>query len=163
MAPTALQKEFLEKFQYNPETGKLYKHTSLGLKEVTSGCQGYKRIRLNRKHYQIQYYAQEVIWIMLYGSVPDGYQIDHINHIRDDNRLNNLRLVTVQEQRQNMSLSKRNKSGRVGVRWDSINKKWSAEIAGDFLGRFSSFEEACSAREKAEQTRGFHPNHGKRA
>lgn len=35
------------------------------------------------------------------GEIPDGYQIDHINTIRDDNRLENLRVATPKENNNN--------------------------------------------------------------
>lgn len=38
--------------------------------------------------------GHRVIWEMLKGDIPDGLEIDHINRIRDDNRIENLRLVT---------------------------------------------------------------------
>lgn len=38
-----------------------------------------------------------LIWETFIGEIPDGYQIDHINTIRDDNRLENLRCVTAKE------------------------------------------------------------------
>lgn len=35
-----------------------------------------------------------IIWEMHNGEIPEGMEIDHINHIRDDNRIENLRLVS---------------------------------------------------------------------
>jgi len=42
-----------------------------------------------------------VIWEMLNGKIPKGLQIDHINRVRDDNRIENLRLVTGSVNRHN--------------------------------------------------------------
>lgn len=50
--------------------------------------------------------AHRVIWIMHNGPIPDGYEIDHINRVRNDNRIENLRLLTVAENR-----SRQHKSG----------------------------------------------------
>ena len=41
--------------------------------------------------------VHRLIWETFIGEIPDGYEIDHINTIRTDNRLDNLRLVTHKE------------------------------------------------------------------
>ncbi|EKQ5683206.1 HNH endonuclease, partial [Escherichia coli] len=46
-------------------------------------------------------YAHHVIWMINNGEIPLGYKIDHINGVRSDNRLSNLRLVTHQQNAQN--------------------------------------------------------------
>jgi hypothetical protein len=41
------------------------------------------------------YIAHRIIWAWVSGEYPpDGLEIDHINRVRDDNRLSNLRIVT---------------------------------------------------------------------
>lgn len=42
-------------------------------------------------------YMHKIIWEAFKGKIPEGYEIDHINTIRNDNRLENLRLVTHKE------------------------------------------------------------------
>ena len=48
--------------------------------------------------------------------------IDHINRIRNDNRLENLRWATPEENNSNKSLSKNNKLGHQNISYDNINK-----------------------------------------
>lgn len=48
-----------------------------------------------------QNYVHRIIWETFYGEIPEGYQIDHINTIRTDNRLDNLRVVTQAENNRN--------------------------------------------------------------
>lgn len=50
-----------------------------------------------------------IVWETFKGDIPVGYEIDHINTIRDDNRLANLRLVTHKENLLN-PLTRKNKS-----------------------------------------------------
>ena len=54
---------------------------------------GYCRIRYKGKTFQ----AHRVIFETFVGKIPQGYEIDHINTVSDDNRLENLRLVTHQD------------------------------------------------------------------
>jgi len=54
-----------------------------------------------------QYYAHRVLWAMHEGAWP-AEQIDHINGIRDDNRLINLRAVSRTENNRNASQSQEN-------------------------------------------------------
>jgi hypothetical protein len=104
-----------------------------------------------------------VIWFREYGTWPKI--IDHINGIKNDNRLCNLREVTSEENAKNQKLSSRNKSGRVGV---SLNKKdstWKVFIMIKkkpvHLGYFASLEEAIKVRDAAEIEYGYHENHGR--
>jgi hypothetical protein len=109
--------------------------------------------------------AHQVIWAMYHGEWAES-TIDHINGIRDDNRIVNLRLADGQINGRNRGISKANTSGCVGVYWCKQTDQWCAQIKADYmhknLGRFHSFEEAVAARHAAEKLYGFHPNHGKR-
>ena len=43
--------------------------------------------------------AHRFIWECVNGDIPEKYEIDHINSVRDDNRIENLRCVTMAENR----------------------------------------------------------------
>lgn len=60
---------------------------------------GYKSIGLyNEKEKKQKYFlVHRIIYETFKGEIPLGYQIDHINGLRDDNNLNNLRLLTAKE------------------------------------------------------------------
>ena len=121
---------------------------------------GYVYVRVNGKLIP----AHRIIWEMHYGKIPEGMEIDHINHITDDNRIENLRLVTRKDNCKNVSMSKSNKSGVVGVSWCKRTCKWFASIRVDrkekFLGRYDKIEDAAAARKAAELKYNFHKNHG---
>jgi hypothetical protein len=107
--------------------------------------------------------AHRVVWAVHFGVWPK--QIDHINGVRTDNRIANLREATSQENNRNRSLPSDNKSGRIGVRWHKPDSCWRAHIGVSrrriHLGSFRKFQDAVAAREEAEALYGFHPNHGR--
>jgi hypothetical protein len=113
-----------------------------------------------------QYRAHRIIWMMVYGTPPEG-QIDHINGDRSDNRLVNLRCVSVAENRRNQKTPITNTSGFIGVGWHKHTGKWRASIKINgraiHLGGFDTIEQAVQAREAAQIELGFHPNHGRAA
>jgi hypothetical protein len=108
--------------------------------------------------------AHRVAWAIYFGTWPDG-EIDHINGIRADNRISNLRDVAGGENRLNMKRNRRNTSGTSGVSWFPRTRKWHAKIKYRnkqiHLGYFSDLADAVSARKAAEKKYGFHPNHGR--
>jgi hypothetical protein len=106
------------------------------------------------------YPAHRIIWKMLHGIDPS--QIDHVNGMRSDNRLTNLRNVSAVENGRNCGRPSTNTSGAIGV--GARGKKWRANIRVDgrllHLGEFDCFDAAVQARKAAEAVHGFHPNHG---
>lgn len=100
--------------------------------------------------------AHRIIWTMAHGVTP-GF-VDHINGVRTDNRLVNLRCVTQSQNARNRKLQDNNKSGYTGVHKDSRTGKWVASIG---LGYFESLESAVAARKAAEKVLGYHENHGR--
>jgi hypothetical protein len=74
-----------------------------------------------------RYLAHRLVWLYIYGHFPRT-EIDHINRLRNDNSLSNLRLVTHAQNCQNAGLRKDNTSGIKGVSWNKIRKKWHASI-----------------------------------
>lgn len=119
----------------------------------------YKVLGLNNK----RYLQHRLAWLYVYGEFPCG-QIDHINGIRDDNRISNLRVVTAQENLKNQRMRVTNTSGFTGVNWDKRAGKWKSQIDFNkkriYIGTFSTIIDAVAARMKANIKYGFHKNHG---
>src|SRR5689334_7938096 len=60
---------------------------------------GYTRIPLAINGKVKLHYIQRLVWASFNGPVPENLEVDHINRIRDDNRLCNLRLLSPLENR----------------------------------------------------------------
>lgn len=76
---------------------------------------------------------------------PADKVIDHLNHDPLDNRRRNMRICSVGENNNNLSISKRNTSGVVGVRFRADRNVWtSSRMVNGVLysKRFKTFEEA---------------------
>ena len=82
--------------------------------------------------------------------------IDHIDHDRQNNSLDNLRWCSISTNNRNKSISKKNTSGVQGVRFDKINQRWKAQWCEDgkqkskcfSLKKYDdAFDLACKYRE----------------
>lgn len=142
-----------ELLHYTPETGVfIWRRSRHGVTQgQIAGCvgrYGYWSITLDQK----RYLAHRLAWLYVHGKWP-AECIDHINRVRTDNRLINLREATRAQNLQNISLDRRNKSGVRGVSFDHINKKWRASISvngkAKNLGRYLSIESAAAAYAQA--------------
>lgn len=160
------QKELKKLFKYDKQTGLLrskLKRGKLSVNQIVGAVsgKGYVLVGLGNRCYKN---AHRIIWTMAYGDIPSGMVIDHINHVKTDNRLCNLRLVSRALNQRNSKLFVTNKSGVMGVYWDSYYQKWHAAITllhkSKHIGYFRDFDDAVRARKEAEILHGFHANHG---
>lgn len=87
----------------------------------------------------------------LITDVKNDFDVDHINHNKNDNRKKNLRLTTTQQNCSNRKIT--NKYGINGI--SKLNDKWVASIGVNnqriVLGYFNTKEEAILSREQAEE------------
>lgn len=85
-------------------------------------------------------------------------QVDHINGIKFDNRIENLREACPSTNQMNVGVRTFTKSGLKGVHWDQSRQSWMARIKVNgkhkFLGRFQTKEEAYEARKQAQHFHG---------
>ena len=111
-----------------------------------AGCNdphGYSVITIKQRHY----FAHRLAWLYVYGVWPEK-EIDHINRVRNDNRIQNLREASHEENGRNISQPRK----RVGLRGTTYSKRrhaWVAQIGVKgrnlFLGHYNTTEDAHQA------------------
>lgn len=110
------------------------------VREEPTGDSKYRNVRMHRQ---------------IMGS-PDGMEVDHKDHDGLNNRRENLRVCTVNQNRRNQRLSSRSSTGLKGVTWNKLKGRYQAGIKVNgkrkHLGLFDQKEDAyaayCEASEK---------------
>lgn len=155
-----METDFHTMFRYDTNTGELFNRVRRNARSREFSRVGW----VNDSGYLIttiagkKFRVHHIVWAMHFGCIPDGQEIDHINRVRHDNRIENLRLATRHEQ--NLNLSKRaSKSEVTGVVFNAKDKRWQAQIGFNgkhiYLGQFKEKSSAISARKLAEIRYGF--------
>jgi len=141
---TRLEKcQFLKEqgYTYDPDTGKIYGTKGFEIKRKQDGyiCIGSNYFKGSLKGHHFAYY-------MIYGNV-DFERLDHKNTNRSDNRIDNLRILTNQQNLFNTNAK--------GYTWNKTSKKWEAQIGFNnknyYLGVFKTEEEARNAYLEAKK------------
>ena len=161
MTHSSLTQERLKAlFGYNPTTGQFtrkvkIKHQPAGTLVGTSGTRGYLQCSVDGEVHKVH----RLVWLYVHGVWPIG-QIDHINHITSDNRIDNLRDVSCAQNHQNRARKTKSASGYLGVTWHKRDQRWQAyiELEGKstHLGLFQNLDDAVAARQRAEVR--YHPH-----
>lgn len=143
--------DFVDLLSYDKDTGifrwkKDLRAVSAG---DVAGCKdkdGYTVIFTGGKAFK----AHRLAWLFVYGEMPSG-TIDHINRVRDDNRICNLRIASIQQQAQNKNKHRNNRSGYPGIFWSMSKRKWQAQITYKnkryHVGLFDDIKEAKRQRD----------------
>lgn len=83
-------------------------------------------------------------------NAPNDYFVDHINGDGLDNRRNNLRLCTNQQNQYNSKKSVKNTSGYKGIHWRKNRNSWVVRVSADgvrhFIGMYKDINDAIVAR-----------------
>lgn len=118
--------------------------------------------------------AHRVVWELHNGQIPDGMFIDHINGIKTDNTIDNLRLTTYTGNARNTGRRSTNTSGITGVTfcdkgngharvwWHEDGKNKSKSFSFGKLGKELAVANACAFRdEKIRNLGGYTERHGR--
>jgi hypothetical protein len=120
---------------------------------------GYLKIKVGRKIYA----SHRLIFLYHFGYLPN--EIDHINGITLDNRIENLRPCTRTQNSHNVKAMKGGTSEKKGLSWCVDYKMWRARISvcgkAVYLGRFWDEETAAQVVRIARlKYHGEFANHG---
>jgi len=159
--PTEEMDEYIrENLRYDPETGHLWwiklSENKSGMRNVDKpigySSKNYLRATIYFEGLNRGYYLHRLAWFLHYGVWPD-MQLDHINGVKDDNKIENLRPATSKENNRNRRSVKSSSSKYKGVGWSKEKQKWKSYIkhnqVSKHLGYSTSEEEAARAYDKA--------------
>ena len=135
---------------YDSSTG-LFTRLRHGAGKVagTVDSHGYIQISIGGKTYR----AHRLVWLYVHGVFPQN-DLDHINGVRHDNRLSNLRDVTRSVNLQNKRVQSNSVTGVKGI--SPSGRGFVARIKAPnqpqmYLGKFKTADEAQAAYVKASQ------------
>lgn len=160
--PSEVYEKLRGLLSYDPETGEFRwlasRRNGKGLIPGSINGDGYLQIQTGDETYK----AHRLAWLYVHGVWP-AKQLDHINGIRTDNRIANLREATNAENGQNRAIARNNRSGHKGVTADKRSGKWKAYIKINkrmkHIGYFHNLDDAVAARVKAKaELHTFHPS-----
>ena len=159
------QERLRELLFYDPDTGVFTRRVTAGGKTAGSVAgmrhknHDYVAIRVDRKLYA----AHRLVFLYVYGRFPEG-EVDHLNRVRHDNRLCNLKEVSKAENQQNTPVRKDNILGLKGIheyfsRGVSYGYLARIQVNGrrKRLGVFKTLDEAAAAYREAK--REMHTHH----
>lgn len=107
---------------------------------------GYRSIHFRKRNYR----EHHIIYLLCTGIFPKS--LDHINGIRDDNRIENLRELSQEFNSKNRGLNKNSTTGHTGV-YKNIRGDWYVQVRingkSKTIGTYSDFELACLVADEA--------------
>ncbi|WP_444668470.1 HNH endonuclease signature motif containing protein [Cereibacter changlensis] len=141
--PHPSQAEIRQHLRYCEETGKLFwLHRRQGRRfDKPAGnleLDGYRRICIDGERYM----AHRLTWIYHNGDIPEGLQIDHIDHNKDNNSIENLRTATEAENQANRVFESNPYGRGVELSGNFFRAKIGVNGRSIKLGTFEKVEEA---------------------
>jgi hypothetical protein len=145
-----------EYFSYDPDTGvvrrRIGRASWTGAGEEAGSMRGEYRmvgLRLDGERYGM--YTHRLAWALHHGRWPEN-EIDHVNGVKSDNRLANLREASRSENQRNVGKKRSATSRLKGASYHTTHRLWRARIrhggSSLHLGWFRTEEAAHAAYAK---------------
>ena len=149
MATKHIGLDVLCQFRYDEVNGGVVRITSRRKKIVPKpNSKGYIMYGVTNNSHQIQYSSHRLAYLLNYPDMDQALHIDHINGIKTDNRIENLRLVTNQQNQFNRKAVK-------GFYWNIKNQKFQVHICINYkvlyIGQYETILDARAAYLRAKQ------------
>ena len=133
------------------EDGRVWSYGSNRYLKATVSNHEYLRIGLKKDNINKQYLIHKLIAIAYIPNPDNKPFIDHINRIRTDNKINNLRWVTSSENNLNMPPRTDNISGQDHILYDKIRNRFRFRTQKDYKYHsryFKTEQEAIDYRDE---------------
>jgi len=104
-------KDYEHLYSLDLNTNQVYGHKSKKYIKPFLDKDEYFTINISKNCKKKTFKLHRLVYQAHYGTIPDKMQIDHINGIRKDNNISNLRLVNHSENNMNRKISKNNTTG----------------------------------------------------
>ena len=106
------------------EDGRVWSKKSNKFLKPTTGGIGYKQVMLCNEGKHKRHSIHRLIALHYIPNPQNKKCVDHINRIRSDNRLDNLRWATYSENGQNRTINKDNTSGHTNISYMKSRDSW---------------------------------------
>jgi hypothetical protein len=130
-------------WRYDPSTGDIFSHTG---KKPNQKGNGYIKCVVWYKNKSVTLQSHQLAWFLYYNEV--ALYVDHIDRNKRNNKIDNLRSVTSQENNFNRTCK--------GSFYNKLNKNWRAQISINNktinIGTFKTEEEAIQSYLNAKKT-----------
>ena len=135
-------------FMYDEVNGGLIRKDNPNGRRPTAGVRGYIQRRLSIEYSHRKFFEHRMVYLYHNPNMDQSLSIDHINGIKDDHRIGNLRLVTYQENNFNNHVAK-------GYYWEIYTNGWRAALKLNKktiqLGRYETILDARAAYLRAKK------------
>lgn len=149
-----------DQLKYCPNTGS-FKWAKNSMPAGGICSQGYFRVKVGG----VTVKGHRLAWFITFGELPE--MIDHVNGVKNDNRLSNLRKASNSENQMNRANPcANNQTGHLGVNFNKLANKYAARVQNNgkrvHVGYFDTPEDAAKAynQAKSELTCFFNPPSG---
>lgn len=157
--------DLIKQLRYDSETGQLFwtrkRANNIDLTKPAGSVngKGYVNIGItvdSGKKWSFK--AHTLVWRVVTGTWPDK-QLDHVNRNRVDNRIENLRLVTDQENKMNKGVQINNALGLQNIVMHGNSYRVQVMLYGKFITSktFRTLEQAIAHRDAIRLQYGFSP------